>query len=128
MLFWTSRYRFMMKTDRYYVQHMLDYALKLEALAAQTTRADYDSDETRQATYRYWLQVIGEAAGRVSHELREQWPAILWQPMIGMRNRIVHDYLGIDDDIVWKTVHERIPELVSELRLLMQSLPTNSEE
>jgi len=43
--------------------------------------------------------------------------------MTGMRNRIVHDYLGIDDDIVWKTVHERIPELIEQLNAIILSLP-----
>lgn len=107
------------KTDRYYLQHMLDYGLKLQALTERTTRLEYDADETRQAAYRYWLQTIGEAAGRVSKTLKDENPQIAWQPMTGMRNRIVHDYLGIDDDVVFKTAHERIPELVEQLQRLI---------
>ena len=113
----------MQKTDRYYLQHMRDYALKLQALAARTSRLDYDHDETRQASYRYWLQVIGEAARHVSPALKDANPHLNWLPMTGMRNRIVHDYLGIDDDILWKTVRERIPELIEQLSAIILSLP-----
>lgn len=118
----------MIKTDRYYLQNMLDYAVKLRALAARTSRSDYDQDETRQASYRYWLQVIGEAARYVSPALREARPDIPWQPMTGMRNRIVHDYLGIDDDIVWNTVHHRIPELIEQLNDLIATLPPDESQ
>ena len=108
----------MSKTDAYYLRQMLDYALKLSALAARTTREAYDSDETIRAACRYWLQVIGEAARGVSAELEHSESEIPWRAMIGMRNRIVHDYLGIDDDMVWNTVIHRIPLLILRLEAL----------
>ncbi len=116
-----------MKNDEIYLRHMLDYAQKLQALAKRTSRAEYDGNETIQAAYRYWLQVIGEAAGRVSPEFQDAQSHILWRPMIGMRNRIVHDYLGIDDDTVWKTVQERIPELIQQLEQLLSTPPDTRE-
>lgn len=109
----------MSKDDRVLLRHMLDYSRKLNALARTHTREEYDRDETLQAACRYWLQVIGEAARGLSSEFEEDHPDIPWRAMVGMRNRIVHDYLGIDDDTVWKTVSERIPELTSALEALL---------
>ncbi len=59
------------------------------------------------------LEIIGEAAARVSVPFRERHPAIPWSRMIGMRNRMIHTYDAVDLDIVWTTAHERIPELLT---------------
>lgn len=117
----------MKKDDTYYLRHMLDYAHKLQSLSTHTPRIKYDVDETIQAAYRYWLQVVGEAATHVSESFQDAHSHIAWRPMIGMRNRIVHDYLGIDDDTVWKTVQERIPELIVQLELLLSTPPAHKD-
>lgn len=109
----------MSKDDLYYIRNMLDFARKITALLQNITRAIYDEDEPLRVTFTHWLQVIGEAARQVSPSFQETHPAIPWKPMIGMRNRIVHDYLGIDDNTVWETVTLRIPELIAELEKLI---------
>ena len=111
----------MNKDDTYYLQHMLDFARKIEALKRKQTRQTYDADETLRVTFTHWLQVIGEAARLISQPSQDANPQIPWRAMIGMRNRIVHDYLGIDDNIVWETITLRIPELVAELEKLLPS-------
>ncbi len=116
-----------MKDDVYYLRHMLEYASKLSVLAGKTTREQYNQNETIQAACRYWLQVIGEAAGKVSAAFQASQPEIPWRAMAGMRNRIVHDYLGIDDETVWKTVTERIPELIDALKNLPVNLSADEE-
>ena len=65
------------------------------------------------------LEVIGEAAGRISTQFREQHPEIPWHDMIGMRNRMIHGYDDVDIEIVWNTVQRRLPELL-ELMLPME--------
>ena len=72
-----------------------------------------------QAACRYWLQVIGEATRGVSSELEDEHDEVPWRARIGMRNRIVHDYLGIDDDTVWNTVTNRVPELIAALEAIL---------
>lgn len=109
----------MIKNDVYFLRHMLDYATKLHELAERTSREQYDADETVQAACRYWLQVIGEAARNVSSDLEDSYSDIPWRAMVGMRNRIVHDYLGIDDETIWNTVTRRIPELIVALEALL---------
>lgn len=62
------------------------------------------------------IELIGEAATRVPDSIRVQYPEIPWRSIVGMRNRIIHVYLGVDDDIIWSVIREDIPLLLPKLR------------
>ena len=64
--------------------------------------------------------VIGEAAGHVPQEVTEANPQVAWSLMCGMRNRLVHDYFGIDPEIVWDTAHNDLPPLVKPLTRILE--------
>jgi uncharacterized protein with HEPN domain len=68
------------------------------------------------------LQIIGEAAARVSDEFQEQHPDVPWYKIIGMRNILVHDYFRIDINAVWSVVENDIPVLYNQIRRLLQEL------
>lgn len=105
----------MKKDDSVYAGHMLDTARKALAFASGKTRDDYDHDETLRIALTHLLQVIGEAAGRVSPEFRSAHSDIPWAGIVGMRHRIVHDYLWVDENIVWDTVNNRLVPLIAAL-------------
>lgn len=65
------------------------------------------------------LEIIGEAANKISVELQNQNSAIRWQDIIGMRNRLIHGYFDINLDIVWSTVTKNLPSLKAELEKLL---------
>ncbi len=109
----------MSKDDAVYLRHMLEHACKVRELLSSADRAAFDADETLRVTVTHWLQVIGEAAQHVSESFQLAHVEIPWRAMVGMRNRIVHDYLGIDDEIVWQTAAFRIPELIAQLEELV---------
>ena len=67
----------------------------------------------------HWVQVIGEAASRVSHKTLASHPGIPWRRIVGMRHRIVHDYMNIDEDILWEVVTRSLPELIEILTPLV---------
>ena len=67
------------------------------------------------------LEIIGEAARRVSEETRAAYPALPWRQMIGMRNQMIHMYDGVDIDAVWRTVQDDLPPLLAALQLLEAS-------
>jgi len=93
--------------DSVYVGHMLDMARKAVAKTRGVTRDIYERDENLRLALTHLVQVIGEAARRASREFYDEHPEIPWQDIVGMRHKVVHDYLGVDDDIVWQVVTVR---------------------
>lgn len=111
-----------MKTDLPYLGHMLDAAKEASDIAATLTRAQFDSDRIVRFALVHLLQVVGEAARRVSHASRIASPAIPWDAIVGMRNRLVHDYLNVNNDVVWNTLQDDLPLLIGQLHALVDSL------
>ena len=102
----------MQHDDRVYLQHMLDMSQKACALVHGRSSEDFDEDEVLRLALRHLLQIVGEAASQVSPQFRSANPEIPWGEIVGMRHRVVHDYMGIDDGIVWKTVVDDLPALI----------------
>lgn len=108
----------MPKDDSVYLGHMLDAARKIADRTAHKTRAEYDASEDSQIVLAYLIQTIGEAASRVTVPTRDRHPQIPWKQIVGMRNRIVHDYMNIDADIVWEVATKNVPALIVQLETL----------
>lgn len=112
--------------DLVYVGHMLDMAKKAVSKTTNLSRAAYDADENLRLALIHLVQVIGEAGRRVSQEFSDSHPEIPWAEIIGMRHKVVHDYLGVDEDIVWQVVTEDLPQLVAALEPIVP--PTRGHE
>ena len=108
----------MQPDDEVYVGHMLDLVGKVVAKTKQIKREDFDGDENLRLALAHLLQTVGEAARRVSRERQAQHPESPWTAIIGMRHKVVHDYMGIDEDVVWKTAREEVPRLGALLEKL----------
>jgi uncharacterized protein with HEPN domain len=78
-------------------------------------------DKTIDAVVRN-LEVIGEAARLLPQDFRESHPSIPWNQIAGLRNRIVHEYFGLDLEIIWQVVQSHIPPLESQIGALRTSL------
>jgi len=109
----------MPKDDWVYVGHMLDMAQKALDISAGKDRAAYDKDETLRLALTHIIQIIGEAAQRVSPEFRHTYTQVPWQEIIGMRHRIVHDYLNIDEDVIWEVLNQDLPPFVKILQTIL---------
>lgn len=106
----------MPKDDWVYVGHMLDMSLQSQEILSGKNRADYDREVVLRLALTHLVQVIGEAAQQTSKEFQDLYPQVPWREIIGMRHRIVHDYLNVDEDIVWEVVQNDLPRLVSILK------------
>jgi uncharacterized protein with HEPN domain len=106
----------MPKDDLVYVGHMLDTAEKAAAKVHGLSRADYDADENLRLALVHLVQTIGEAARRVSLPFQQAHPEVPWPALIGMRHKVVHDYLHVDFDIVWGVAMVDLPPLIAALR------------
>lgn len=109
----------MPKDDLMYVGHMLDTARKIIKKAEGKARHEFDEDENLRLALAHLFQILGEAARRVSREFQESHPSIPWKAAIGMRHHVVHDYLNVDDDMVWSTAVEDLPPLVAALEKIV---------
>jgi uncharacterized protein with HEPN domain len=106
------------RDDQVYIEHMLDTANKAIDFVAGLSREDFDNNEQLRLAVTHLLQIIGEAARRVSLDFRNTHPEIPWKAIVGMRSKVVHDYLNVDEDVVWDTVKSDLAPLVLELEKL----------
>lgn len=107
------------RDDQVYIGHMIDTANKAINFVAGLSREDFDNNEPLRLAVTHLLQIIGEAARRVSLEFRNAHPEIPWKAIVGMRSKVVHDYLNVDEDVVWDTVKNDLAPLVLELEKLL---------
>ena len=93
-------------------RHMLDHARDIVELSRGRTREVLETDRLYQLAMARAVEVIGEAANRISAERRAIHPEIPWPSIIGMRNRLIHGYDALNLDIVWQTISESVPSLL----------------
>jgi uncharacterized protein with HEPN domain len=97
------------------LRQMRDHAREALAMAQGRSRADLDSDRMLNLALVRLLEVIGEAAGRISEEEKEKHARIPWADLVGLRNRLIHGYDRVDFDILWGIVTRDLPPLIAEL-------------
>jgi uncharacterized protein with HEPN domain len=104
--------------DSVYLGHMLDLASKAAQKVAGLSKDAYEEDENLRLALAHPVQMIGEAARRVSAKTRGAHPEVPWADIVGMRSKIVHDYMNVDEDIVWEVATRDLPTLVEALERL----------
>lgn len=109
----------MQKDDTIYLGHMLDMARKVVDRVCDRTRAEYDADEDLQIVIAHLVQTIGEAAAQVSSQTRTQYVEIPWKRIVGIRHRIVHDYMNVDYDILWEVATRFLSPLIEVLERIV---------
>ena len=102
--------------------HMRDHAREAMTLAGDATRADLDRDRKLELALVRLVEIVGEAAARVSEPLKIRHPHIPWAEIIGMRNRIVHGYDTVDLDIRWGVIATDLPDVVGQLDHLIEQI------
>ena len=92
-----------------------DFARQAARLGTEGSRAHLDSDWKYQLAAERAVELMGEAANRLPAELRERHAGIPWREIIGMRNRLIHGYDGVDYDIIWDVLQTHAPKLAERL-------------
>lgn len=92
--------------------------LALEFVAEMSQKA-FETDRKTQSAVLYQIAILGEAVKRLSPEFRSQYPDIPWSAMAGMRDKLIHDYEGVDVERVWLTLQSSIPILLQSILSLL---------
>ena len=108
-----------MRQDDSYLLDMLVAARKAVTFAADLTYAQFERSDLHQNAIFKVLEIVGEAASRISDSTQTAHPEIPWQEIVGLRNRVVHVYFEIDLSLVWQIVREDVPALIVQLERLV---------
>ena len=100
-----------MKDDSIYIDHIINSINRILDYISGKDRESFEADLLTQDAVVRQLEIIGEATKRVSKEFRSKHPEIPWSDMAGMRDVLIHDYIDVDFDVVWKTASEDIQNL-----------------
>lgn len=109
--------------DEALLRDMLEHARRAVAAVAEKERSDLESDFVLAAALERFIEVIGEAATKLSPGTKAGAPQIPWREIIGMRNRLVHGYASVDHDIVWDVVSGDLTDVIDSLEVLLADSP-----
>jgi uncharacterized protein with HEPN domain len=116
----------MRQPDEAVLVDMLMFARRIRDRMATVSVAEFEADEDLQLAITHLIQIVGEAASRASESLRLAYPTVPWSRIVGMRHRLVHDYLRVRIDVLWRTAAEDIPPLVMILESIVPQEPEAS--
>ena len=111
----------MSKEPKEYLRHIFDECEFILTSSKELTKEDFISEETLKRAYARSLEIIGEATKKIPADVKLKWSSIQWKEMAGMRDRLIHDYIGVNYSIVWDVVKNKIPQLLEQIDDILSS-------
>ena len=104
-----------------YLKHILDECKYIKSvITPELEKSEFLENETLKRAVIRSLEIIGEATKKISADLKYHWNSISWKNMAGMRDRLIHDYMGVNYSIVWDVVKNKIPELSDQIENVIE--------
>lgn len=105
-----------------FLKHIADECDYLLSVSNGLSKDDFLNDETLKRAVVRSLEIIGEATKKIPVDFKVKWGSIQWKNMAGMRDRLIHDYIGVNYSIVWDVLVNKIPELSSQIHFVLDSI------
>ena len=109
----------MEKDNQVYLRHIYDAIERIEDYTKDIKKAQFKENKMMQAAVIREIEIIGEASKRINEEFKLQYTQVPWKQMAGMRDKVIHDYFGVDIEIVWNTINKDIPLLKSYFKKIL---------
>ncbi|OFY27940.1 MAG: hypothetical protein A2275_18855 [Bacteroidetes bacterium RIFOXYA12_FULL_35_11] len=106
----------MHKNDLAYIDHILECIKKIRKFVKGIDKNEFAKNELIQDAVIRNFEIIGEASKKISTDLKQVYYEIPWKEISGMRDKLIHDYLGVEIEIIWKTIEQDLPTLQKELK------------
>lgn len=104
-----------MKNDQVYIEHILDALDKIAVYTDNVSYGQFTENTMMVDAVLHEMQIIGEAAKRLSPEFKEKHPTIPWRAITGFRDKVVHDYFDVNVTTVWETIEMDLPQIKKAL-------------
>jgi uncharacterized protein with HEPN domain len=102
-----------------FLKHIADECNYLISISKGLSKDAFLADETLKSSVVRSLEIIGEATKKIPTEFKEKWSSVQWKNMAGMRDRLIHDYIGVNYSIVWDVLVSKIPELNLQIQQVL---------
>ncbi len=111
-----------MKRDKAYLKHILDAISNIEKFIEGVNKENFLGNIEKQYAVLRGLEIIGEATKNLSEELKKKHPNIQWKEIAGMRDKLIHQYFGVNLDLVWETIKTKLPELKTQISEILKEI------
>ena len=111
-----------MKRDKVYLKHILDAISNIEKFMKGVSKEAFSSNIEKQYAVLRGLEIIGEATKSLSEELKTKYPQVPWKEIAGMRDKLIHQYFGVDLELVWETIRKDLPKLKNPIIRILKEI------
>ena len=111
----------MSKEPKEYLRHIYDECKFIVLKCSNLSKDEFVNDETLKRAITRSVEIIGEAAKKIPADFKVQWSSVQWKNMAGMRDRLIHDCIGVNYSIVWDVVKNKIPQLLEQIDDILSS-------
>lgn len=110
---------------RSFIDSLNDMATAIDdarSFIASLDLGDFQASKEKQYAVIRALEIIGEAAAQIPAEIRTAYPNVPWREIVGMRNVVIHNYSGVDEAVIWRTVQEDLPPLKRSIKRILKDI------
>ena len=111
-----------MRRDRAYLKHILEAITNIEKFVEGLTKEGFFENVEKQYAVLRGLEIIGEATKNLSKDLKAKYREIPWRDIAGMRDKLIHEYFGVNLELVWVTIKDKLPEFKKQILKILKEI------